>query len=106
MPPVYYFQQDNDPKHASYVVQEWLLYNIPKLLKTPPQSPDLNPIEHVWGELKTKMLNHNCTNVNELKLQLREEWEKISPSFINKLIESMPRRLQAVIEANGYATKY
>lgn len=40
MPRVYFFQQDNDPKHASYLVQEWLLYNVPKLLKTPPQSSD------------------------------------------------------------------
>ena len=105
-PRVYHFQQDNDPKHASYLVQEWLLYNVPKLLKTPPQSPDLNPIEHVWGELKSKLLNYNCRNKDELKLKLREEWDNISPSYIQKLIESMPRRLQAVIEAKGYATKY
>ncbi|GFV46183.1 transposable element Tc1 transposase [Trichonephila clavipes] len=37
-------QQDNDPKHTAWVVREWLLYNVRKQIKTPPQSPDLNPI--------------------------------------------------------------
>lgn len=43
--------RDNDPKHASKLVQEWLLYNCPKVLHPSAQSPNLNPIEHVWEEL-------------------------------------------------------
>ncbi|EGI65925.1 Transposable element Tcb2 transposase, partial [Acromyrmex echinatior] len=42
------FYQDNDPKHKSRILQEYLLYNCPKVLHSSPQSPDLNPIENLW----------------------------------------------------------
>lgn len=67
MPTVYYFQQDNDPKHTAHIVKEWLLYNVPKLLNTPPQSPDINPIENLWKILKDKVQNFNPTNRTEAK---------------------------------------
>ena len=85
MPQVYYFQQDNDPKHSSYIVQLWLLYNIPMMLKTPPQSPDLNPIENVWGEIKSRVANNNFTNIEDFKRNLREEWGKHSSFYIKTL---------------------
>lgn len=102
----YYFQQDNDPKHTSHLMREWLLYHVPHQLKTPPQSPDLNPIENLWEHLDRQIRKHNIQNKNQLKAILREEWQNISSDITENLVNSIPRRLQAVVEAKGFPTKY
>lgn len=102
----YYFYQDNDPKHKAYNVRSWLLYNCPHVLETPPQSPDLNPIEHVWSHLEQKLKSRQISNKKELVVALKEEWSNISPEYCRKLVESMPNRLRAVIQQKGLPTKY
>lgn len=100
------FYQDNDPKHKSYLVQEWLLDNCPKVLQTPAQSPDCNPIENLWHELAVRLRRHTISNKQLLISKLHEEWAKIPPNYTRKLVESMPKRLRDIINRRGLHTKY
>ncbi|GFX19529.1 transposable element Tcb2 transposase [Trichonephila clavipes] len=100
------FQQDNDPKHTAFVVKEWLLYHCRNQLNTPPQFPDLNVIQNLWPHLERAVQKHQITSKEQLKSVLQEEWPNIAPETTRHLVESMPRRLEAVILAKGYATKY
>jgi transposase len=74
----------------------------------PAQSPDMNPIEHVWKQLKILVNKHptHPKNADELWVALQEEWLKIDIDFINVLIESMPHHVQALYNAKGGSMKY
>ena len=63
----FFFHQDNDPKHTSKLIQEYFIRNEIKRLETPPQSPDLNPIEHLWSEINNQLKNFEISNVNGLQ---------------------------------------
>ena len=101
-------QQDNDPKHTSKMAQKWFSENHIQMLDWPAQSPDLNPIEHLWNHLKKQLQKYSSPpkGVWELWERVEMEWPKIEPQECQKLIESMPRRLDAVIKAKGGHTKY
>lgn len=102
--------QDNDPKHKSKIVMNWLKKNVPTVLPFPPQSPDLNVIEHLWEELDRRLrkpeVSVAITNENALKKALKKNWTEITSAITENLVISMPRRLQAVIDAKGGPTKY
>ena len=70
------------------------------------QSPDLNVIEHLWDELGRRMQKRVCSNKEQLKAALEEEWNLISPDVCKKLVESILQRIKAVENWKGYATKY
>ena len=78
------------------------------LMQWPGQSPDLNPIEHLWDELERCIRQQDPPPASEEKLAeiLQEEWNKIPNTVFQNLILSMKRRVKAVRHAKGYATKY
>lgn len=100
------FQQDNDPKHRSVHVSRWFTRRHVTLMEWPSQSPDLNPIEHMWEELKRRLRRKMVHNKAEKFKLLEQEWRRIPMEVIDQLLESMPRRCQAVIDSKGYPTKY
>lgn len=100
------FQQDNAPCHKSALSMRWFVENNIDLFPWPAQSPDLNPIEHLWGILKRNIRKYPTTSKDMLKTVLKQEWEKITSEKCRKLVRSMPKRIAAVIKAKGGNTKY
>uniref|UniRef100_A0A8C6WRL2 Tc1-like transposase DDE domain-containing protein n=1 Tax=Neogobius melanostomus TaxID=47308 RepID=A0A8C6WRL2_9GOBI len=99
--------QDNDPKHTAKATQEWFKQKQGNVLEWPSQSPDLNPIEYLWLDLKRAVHARYPRNLPELEqLSSKEKWSKIAVCRCARLIETYPHRLRAVIAAKGTSTKY
>jgi hypothetical protein len=95
----YIFQHDNDPKHSSALVKKFLEEKKINVLKLPSQSPDLNPIKHIWAYMKRELRGKMFKNKDELKKTLLDLWNDISVDFVRKLMILMPRRIRAVLLA-------
>ena len=105
--PDFIFMDDNAPCHRARKVRTWMTQQQITFMEVwPPQSPDLNPIEHVWDLLGRLMDDKKPKNLRELESRLVEEWKKISAIEIQKLIATMPDRIQAVLANKGGHTKY
>ncbi len=105
-----YFQQGNAPCHKAQIISDWFIEhdNEFTLLKWPPQSPDLNSIEHHWDgvERKIRIMDVQPTNLQQLRGDIISIWTKISEECFQHLVESMPRIIKVVLKAKGGQTRY
>ncbi|KAG2465422.1 TCB1 transposase, partial [Polypterus senegalus] len=99
-------QQDNDPKHTARISKKWLQDKSVNVLEWPSQSPDLNPIEHLWRDLKIAVHRRFSSNLMELERCCKEALVKLAKDRCAKLVASYSKRLEAEIAAKGASTKY
>uniref|UniRef100_A0A9J8C6G5 Tc1-like transposase DDE domain-containing protein n=1 Tax=Cyprinus carpio carpio TaxID=630221 RepID=A0A9J8C6G5_CYPCA len=100
------FQHDLAPAHSAKTTGKWFTDHGITVLNWPANSPDLNPIENLWDIVKRKLRDARPNTLDELKAAIEASWASITPQQCHRLIASMPRRIEAVISAKGFPTKY
>lgn len=94
-------QQDLAPWHTAKIVKEKIKKMKLKVLDWPSKSPDLNPIEMVWSIIDKKLMKTPIYNKETLQRCLEEEWNSISVELCQKLLDSMPQRIEKCLRAKG-----
>ena len=101
------FQQDNDPKHTSRFAQNYFNEKGINWWRTPAESPDLNPIENVWGSMKSFLrTEYKPKNLRDLKDGILLFWKRMTPAVCQKYISHMNKVVKKVIEVNGEPSGY
>ena len=100
------FQDDSAPCHRAKSVHNWFIENKIETLDWPGNSPDLNPIEHLWATVKRKLRTKPIYSTIELKKQVLLAWNQIPGQDLENLVNSIPSRINAVIKSYGGSTKY
>lgn len=100
------FQHDNARPHIAKHTKEFLDANVPEVLSWPSGSPDLSPIENLWGKLKQQVYSRNPKDTNQLETFIEEEIAEIPQNFYTNLIDSMKSRTKMVIESEGNTINY
>ena len=101
------FMQDNDPKHTSLLGRETMEKNGINWWKTPAESPDCNPIENLWHEMKHHFRTRVKPRTEEQLLQgISEFWGKLTAWRCQRYINHIQRVLPVVVEREGRATGF
>ncbi|CAJ0925700.1 unnamed protein product [Ranitomeya imitator] len=93
------FQHDNDPKHTTRATKEWLRKKHFKVLEWPSQSPDLNPIENLWRELKVRVAKRKAKNITALEEICMEEWANIPTTVCGNLVKTYRKQRGVLLPA-------
>jgi transposase len=102
------FQQDNASSHRARYTKAWFRSKNIDVLERPALSPDLNPIENVWSYLTDKVYKNGKQfhSLEDLKSAISKAWDEMPDWYLARLVESMPARIQAVIDAEGKNIMY
>lgn len=105
-----FFQHDLCPVHQSNRVRDLLEERGVAVMPWPPKGADMNPIENIWGNMKIQLSRRGLHSVTTDQLwdAVKEEWDRLRqcPELVVNLYESLPRRMNAICEANGEFCKY
>ena len=105
--PDHRFMQDNDPKHTSRCAKAFFEEKRINWWQTPAESPDLNPIENLWHELKEFLRREiKPHSKQELMNGILEFWSTVTIAKCRKYIHHLQKVIPKVIELNGDATGY
>jgi len=97
----WYYVQDNTPCRKSAFTINWFKKIEINILDWPATSPDLNLIENLWDIIDKKLTNYHPRTVNDLQQIILKLWSGISIETYQKLVQSMPRRVETCIRVKG-----
>lgn len=101
------FMQDNDPKHRSSLAQNFFRANNVNWWKTPPESPDLNPIENLWHEVKEHIRSQVKPKTKEELIDgIKGFWKTVGVRKCTKYIRHLRKVIPKVIEVQGEPMGY
>lgn len=98
---------DNDPKHSSYLIEDFFEEKNVNWWPTPPESPDLNPIELVWGSMKQYLRTHyKPRNLEELKNGIEAFWVTLTPQVCKRYIGHLKKVIPKIVAVEGDPSGY
>lgn len=102
------WQQDSAPCHTAKATKDYMESKGLHIMDWPPQSPDLNPIENIWGIMKQNISKrrHKVTTLPQMEQAVKEEWDNITQEEIQKVIDSMGERVDKLISVKGASLHY
>lgn len=102
------FQQDNCRCHTAKSTIQWLKDRNIEVMQWPPYSPDLNPIENIWGVLARRLYagGRQFNSVDDLKNEIIRCWDGLEKTILENVVNSMPERIYQIIYGHGNSTKY